>query len=93
MSDKSATTPNGAQSRKQMATISTLSIAAISLALCVLSPLANSLAFLFVPLLGIVTVCLGICARSWWMCLVGVVEIISPAFTIYLTYYALSLGA
>lgn len=79
--------------RKTIANQACAALAVVSLLLCVVSPFASSPAFLVVPLFGLTSIALGIYGRAWWACVAGILEIISPAVLIYLTYYALALGA
>lgn len=79
--------------RKTMAHQACAALAVVSLLLCVASPCASSPALLVVPLLGLTSIALGIYVRAWWGCIAGILEIISPAVLIYLTYYVLALGA
>lgn len=83
----------GASSRKKLAAQVCIVAAIISLALCIISPLTNSGAFMITPLFGLVTIAVGIYAKSWWTIPVGVLEIVAPGVTVYLTYYALAHGA
>ncbi|WP_143276403.1 hypothetical protein [Brachybacterium nesterenkovii] len=83
----------GVGSRKKLAAQVCIFAAIICLVLCIVSPLTDSGAFMITPLFGLVTIAVGIYARSWWTIPVGILEIVAPAITIYLTYYALAHGA
>ncbi|GAA1319138.1 hypothetical protein [Brachybacterium tyrofermentans] len=68
-------------------------LAVVSLLICIVSPLVSSQVFLIVPLFGLASMAVGIYGRAWWGCVAGLLELISPAVLIYLTYYLLAHGA
>lgn len=88
------TEPDGKHSsRKTVANQVCVALAVVSLLLCVISPFASSTAFLIVPLFGLASIGVGLYGKAWWGCFAGLLEIISPAVLIYLTYYLLAHGA
>lgn len=66
-----------------------LIIFAVSLALCVTAPLVNSGVYLFVPLLGVISLVVSLRGRSWWTVPLGLLELISPAVLYFIVDYVL----
>jgi len=66
-----------------------LVIFAVSVALCVTAPLVNSGVYLFVPVLGIVSLIVSVRGRSWWTIPLGLLELISPAILYFIVDYIL----
>lgn len=66
-----------------------LIIFAVSVALCVTAPLVNSGVYLFVPVLGVVSLIVSVRGRSWWTIPLGLLELISPAVLYFIVDYIL----
>lgn len=76
--------------RKKLAHQVCAGLAVVSLLICIVSPVASSQAFLIVPLFELASIAVGIYGGPRWGCVAGVLELISPAVLIDLTYYLLA---